>query len=243
MAPKDEKSKKLFLVDATAHIYRAFYALMVRMNVPEWIPTKSAVALEIRGALIKDYQPEFLGIVFYTNKPTFCDNSSKPTKRSARLSAGRNESATAICPAAVRSDAPTHSGAGWLRSRPGRYPHDGQKGAAKKLEVLVISNDKDMMNFVKSRSADTAYGIGREGRRDRRCAEGRGNPGCAAWKVIDLMALLGAVPRYPLGRKECRGKGATELIQKFTAWKARSIVPAKWQTRGIAKPSSSSEIK
>jgi 5'-3' exonuclease len=32
--------KKLFLVDAMAHIFRAFYAPMNRMSAPSGIPTK-----------------------------------------------------------------------------------------------------------------------------------------------------------------------------------------------------------
>jgi 5'-3' exonuclease len=33
-------AKKLFLVDAMAHVYRAFYAPMMRMNAPSGLPTK-----------------------------------------------------------------------------------------------------------------------------------------------------------------------------------------------------------
>jgi 5'-3' exonuclease len=35
-----EPAKRLFLVDAMAHIYRAFYAPMLRMNAPSGMPTK-----------------------------------------------------------------------------------------------------------------------------------------------------------------------------------------------------------
>ena len=74
MPPKNEISKKLFLVDAMAHIYRAFYAPMVRMNAPSGIPTKVPFLFaNILRRLIKDYQPEYLGIVFDTSKPTFRD--------------------------------------------------------------------------------------------------------------------------------------------------------------------------
>jgi len=67
-----------------------------------------------------------------------------------------------------------------------------KKGTEKKLEVLVISNDKDMMQLVSPGVRILAHGIGRrEGRHDRRCAKGRGNLGVPPGKVIDLMALLG----------------------------------------------------
>ena len=66
--------KKLFLVDAMAHIYRAFYAPMNRMNAPSGIPTKVPFLFaNILRRLIKDYQPDYLGIVFDTKGPTFRD--------------------------------------------------------------------------------------------------------------------------------------------------------------------------
>jgi len=51
-------AKKLFLVDAMAHVYRAFYAPMMRMNGPGGLPTKVPFLFaNILRRLIKDYQP------------------------------------------------------------------------------------------------------------------------------------------------------------------------------------------
>ncbi len=48
-----------------AHIYRAFFAPMNRMNAPSGIPTKVPFLFSnILRRLIKDYQPDYLGIVF-----------------------------------------------------------------------------------------------------------------------------------------------------------------------------------
>src|SRR5882757_8368570 len=67
-------AKKLFLVDAMAHIYRAFYAPMNRMNAPSGIPTKVPFLFaNIVRRLLKDYQPEYVAIVFDTRQPTFRD--------------------------------------------------------------------------------------------------------------------------------------------------------------------------
>src|SRR5258706_4837482 len=66
--------KNLFLVDALAHIYRAFYAPMNRMNAPSGIPTKVPFLFSnILRRLVKDYAPDYLGIVFDTKGPTFRD--------------------------------------------------------------------------------------------------------------------------------------------------------------------------
>src|SRR6202521_2009397 len=67
-------TKKLFLVDAMAHIYRAFYAPMVRMNAPSGVPTKVPFLFaNILRRIIKDYEPDYLGVVFDTKGPTFRD--------------------------------------------------------------------------------------------------------------------------------------------------------------------------
>ena len=66
--------KKIFLVDAMAHIYRAFYAPMVRMNAPFGLPTKVPFLFSnILRRLIKDYSPDYIAIVFDTKAPTFRD--------------------------------------------------------------------------------------------------------------------------------------------------------------------------
>ena len=69
MMAKSENTKKLFLVDAMAHIYRAFYAPMVRMNAPSGIPTKVPFLFaNIVRRLLKDYKPEYVAIVFDTRQ-------------------------------------------------------------------------------------------------------------------------------------------------------------------------------
>ena len=74
MAAETETPQKLFLVDAMAHIYRAFYAPMARMNAPSGIPTKVPFLFaNILRRIIKDYKPDYVGIVFDTSKPTFRD--------------------------------------------------------------------------------------------------------------------------------------------------------------------------
>src|SRR5262245_34540984 len=66
--------KKLFLVDAMAHVYRAFFAPMMRMNAPDGTPTKVPFLFaNILKRLLKDYQPEYLAIVFDPPGATFRD--------------------------------------------------------------------------------------------------------------------------------------------------------------------------
>jgi len=67
--------KKLFLVDAMAHIYRAFFAPMPqRLTGPGGVPTNIPFLFgNILRRLIKDYQPEYVGIVFDPPGATFRD--------------------------------------------------------------------------------------------------------------------------------------------------------------------------
>src|SRR5437016_10610989 len=67
--------KKLFLVDAMAHVYRAFFAPMPqRLTGPGGIPTNIPFLFgNILKRLIKDYQPDYIGIVFDPRGATFRD--------------------------------------------------------------------------------------------------------------------------------------------------------------------------
>src|SRR5260370_41002169 len=67
--------KKLFLVDAMAHVYRAFFAPMPqRLTGPGGVPTNVPFLFgNILRRLIKDYGPEYIGIVFDPPGATFRD--------------------------------------------------------------------------------------------------------------------------------------------------------------------------
>src|SRR5712675_2531019 len=75
--------KKLFLVDAMAHVYRAFFAPMNRMNAPSGVPTKVPFLFNtILRRLLNDYQPDYVGIVFDTRRRRFATSCLRSTKRS-----------------------------------------------------------------------------------------------------------------------------------------------------------------
>src|SRR5260370_7747699 len=65
--------KKLFLVDAMAHVYRAFFAPMPqRLTGPGGVPTNIPFLFgNILRRLIKDYHPTYLATVFDPPRPTF----------------------------------------------------------------------------------------------------------------------------------------------------------------------------
>ena len=208
--------KKLFLVDAMAHIYRAFYAPMNRMNAPSGVPTKVPFLFNnILRRLIKDYQPDYLGIVFDTKGPTFRDKLFEkykaqrppmPDDLSIQIPYVRK-----LCEA-MRLP---------ILEFPGFEADDvigamAIQAAKKQLEVLIITNDKDMMQLVGKNIRTLRTGSG--GAKadifvdEKKVEEILGVP---PEKVIDVMALMGDTVDNIPGAKGIGEKGATELVQKY----------------------------
>jgi DNA polymerase I len=208
-------AKKLFLVDAMAHIYRAFYAPMVRMNAPSGMPTKVPFLFaNIVRRLLKDYQPEYVAIVFDTRQPTFRDKLFEkykaqrppmPDEMSVQLPYVRRLCEAMRLPILELDGYEADDVIGTMA-----------KKAANKLDVLVVSNDKDMMQLVNSgvRILRTGSG-GAKADTIVDAAKVTEILGVPPEKVIDLMALLGDTVDNIPGAKGIGEKGATELIQKY----------------------------
>ena len=216
MFAKLENPQKLFLVDAMAHIYRAFYAPMVRMNAPSGLPTKVPFLFaNILRRIIKDYKPDYVGIVFDTSKPTFRDKlfekykaqrQPMPDEMSIQLPYVRRLCEAMGMPILEFDGFEADDVIGTL----------AKQGAQKDLDVLVISNDKDMMQLVTAGVRILKTGTG-GAKADIIIDSKRVEEilGVSPDKVVDLMALLGDnIDNIP-GAKGIGEKGATELIQKY----------------------------
>jgi DNA polymerase-1 len=209
-------AKKLFLVDAMAHIYRAFYAPMVRMNAPSGIPTKVPFLFaNIVRRLLKEYQPEYVAIVFDTRQPTFRDKLFEkykaqrppmPDEMSVQLPYVRRLCEAMRLPILELDGYEADDVIGTM----------AKKAAANKIDVLVVSNDKDMMQLVNPgvRILRTGSG-GAKADTIVDAAKVTEILGVPPQKVIDLMALLGDTVDNIPGAKGIGEKGATELIQKY----------------------------
>ena len=208
--------KKLFLVDAMAHIYRAFFAPMVRMNAPSGMPTKVPFLFNnILRRLLKDYQPDYVGVVFDTSKPTFRDKlfekykahrAPMPDELSQQIPYVRR-----LCEG-LRLPILEYDG----------YEADDVLGALagqaakQKLDVLLITNDKDMMQLVGDGIRVLRAGTG--GIKNDvivDAARVKEILGVTPEQVVDYMALFGdSIDNIP-GAKGIGEKGAAELIQKY----------------------------
>ena len=199
-----------------AHIYRAFYAPMNRMNAPSGIPTKVPFLFSnILRRLVKDYAPDYLGIVFDTKGPTFRDKLFEkykaqrppmPDELSLQIPYVRKLCEAMHLPILEFQGFEADDVIGAL----------AMQAAKKQLDVLIISNDKDMMQLVGKNIRTLRTGSG--GAKADVIVDGKKVEeilGVPPEKVIDLMALLGDTVDNIPGAKGIGEKGATELIQKY----------------------------
>jgi DNA polymerase I len=216
MAVQAKTIQRLLLVDAMAHVYRAFYAPMVRMNAPDGTPTKVPFLFaNILRRLIKDYHPDYIGIVFDTTKPTFRDKlfesykahrAPMPDEMTLQLPFVRRLCEAMRLPIVEFDGYEADDLIGTL----------AKQAARKNLDVLVISNDKDMMQLVNDGVRVLRTGAG--GMKADTMVDAKKVEeilGVPPGKVIDLMALLGDTVDNIPGAKGIGEKGATELIQKY----------------------------
>jgi len=223
--------KKLFLVDAMAHIYRAFFAPMPqRLRGPGGIPTNIPFLFgNILRRLIKEYEPDYLGIVFDPPGPTFRDKLFEkykaqrppiPDDMRVQLPYVRRLCEAMRLPILELQGYEADDVIGAIATQ----------AARKNVEVLIISNDKDMMQLVNEGVRILRTGSG-GAKSDVIVDEEKVKEilGVPPEKVIELMALMGDTvdnipgakdPNEQLAEGERRKPGigevgARELIQRF----------------------------
>jgi DNA polymerase I len=209
--------KKLFLVDAMAHIYRAFYAPMPqRLTGPGGVPTNVPFLFgNILRRLIKDYQPDYIGIVFDPPGATFRDKlfekykaqrQPMPDEMRVQLPFVRRLCEAMRLPILEVKGYEADDVIGTIATKTGMN----------NLEVLIVSNDKDMMQLVGKNVRTLRTGSG--GLKgdiivdEKKVEEILGVP---PEKVVDYMALLGDTIDNIPGAKGIGEKGAAELIKKY----------------------------
>jgi len=214
-----------------AHVYRAFFAPMPqRLTGPSGIPTNIPFLFgNIVKRLIKDYQPDYIGIVFDPPGATFRDKlfekykaqrQPMPDEMRVQLPFVRRLCEAMRLPILELQGYEADDVIGAIATQ----------AAKQNVEVLIISNDKDMMQLVNGGVRILRTGSG-GAKSDvivdtEKVKEILGVP---PEKVIDVMALMGdAVDNIP-GAKDPNERlaegerrkpgigevGARELIQQF----------------------------
>jgi DNA polymerase-1 len=209
-------AKKLFLIDAMGLIFRAFYAPMARLNSLSGTPTKVPYLFgNMVRKLLKDLQPEYIAVVFDPSGPTFRDKlfadykaerPAMPDELASQLPLVRRLCEALCLPMIETPGYEADDVIGALARQAERH----------KLDVYIVTSDKDLMQLVGGRV------------RLLRPGQGTGKPdvivdaakveelmGAPPDKVVEIMALMGdSIDNIP-GAKGIGEKGARELIRRF----------------------------
>lgn len=212
-----DATKKLFLVDAMAHVYRAFFAPMPqRLTGPSGIPTNVPFLFgNILKRLIKDYEPKYIAIVFDPPGATFRDKlfekykahrQPMPDDMRVQLPFVRRLCEAMRLPILEEQGYEADDVIGTIATQ----------AAKQGFEVLIVSNDKDMMQLVGENIRTLKTGPG-GAKGDILVDEAKVQEllGVPPEKVVDYMALLGDTIDNIPGAKGIGEKGAAELIQKY----------------------------
>src|SRR5260370_3645784 len=189
---------------------------MNRMNAPSGIPTKVPYLFNtILRRLLNDYKPDYLAIVFDTRQPTFRDKlfeqykakrAPMPDELSQQLPYVRRLCEAMRLPILELDGYEADDIIGCL----------AQKAAKQNLDVLLVTNDKDMMQLVDGNVRVLRAGTG-GAKNDvivdtEKVKEILGVP---PEKVVDVMSLMGDTIDNIPGAKGIGEKGATALIQEY----------------------------
>ncbi len=214
-----------------AHVYRAFFAPMNRMNAPSGVPTKVPFLFNtILRRLLNDYQPDYIGIVFDPPGKTFRDElfdkykahrQPMPDEMIVQLPLVRRLCEALRLPILEFQGYEADDVIGTL----------AHQAAGKDFDVWIVSNDKDMMQLVGSNIYVLRPGTGGE-KNDVFVDTAKVTElmGVTPEKVVDVMALMGdSVDNIPGARDPNEQPdpvtkrrtasigevGAKELIQRF----------------------------
>ncbi len=208
----DARKPVLMLLDTMGFIFRAHFAPMDRLTSPTGMPTKVPYlfATMVRK-LMKDWQPDYFGVVFDVSGPTFRDalfaeykaqRPPMPEDLSVQLPYVRRLCEAMRLPILEQQGYEADDVIGAL----------ARQAAGKDLDIFIVTADKDMMQLVGGRvrvlnpsKADLIIDA-------EKVQEILGVP---PEKVIDVMALMGdSIDNIP-GAKGIGEKGARALIQRF----------------------------
>ncbi len=219
--------KRVFLIDAMSHIYRAFFAPMGMKQDPlrnskGQVTQAVFVFTNMLRKLINDERPEYIAAVFDTDVPTFRHDSFAAYK--ANRAAMPDDLASqipliirvceAFCIPIVESDG---------------FEADDVIGTlalevkARNMQAVIVSNDKDLCQLVTDPHIIAMRNNAMNAKRKvpvppiEWCDEAwvENKFGVPPSKIIDLLGLMGdSVDNIP-GAPGIGAKGALKLVQEF----------------------------
>jgi DNA polymerase-1 len=232
--PDDSNKPTIFLLDAMSFIFRAYHAMQRSrpMSTRTGVPTAATyVFVNMINKLRRDFEPEYFAAVFDVSGPVFRDERARgmtvnkfsaETQKFEAVATGGYKAKREAMPPDLAQQLPYVRRALEAFRIPileaqGFEADDvigtlAAKAAAAGHPVLVVSNDKDMMQLVNERvkilnPVKDNLVLDRE-----KVTETLGVP---PERVVDVMALRGdSIDNIP-GAPGIGDKGSVELIQQF----------------------------
>ncbi|MCH8932687.1 MAG: DNA polymerase I [Nitrospinae bacterium] len=205
------KKPKLYLIDGSSYIFRAFYGIRQFLSNSKGLPTNALYGFTtMLSKVVRDEQPDYLAVVFDSKAKTFRHdmypdykaNRDTPPEELAQQFPYFEPLVAAFNMVSLRQDG---------------YEADDIIGTLAKMgeqagmAVTIVSGDKDMMQLISPNvhMLDTM--------KDKRFEKPEviDKFGVPPDKVIEVMGLMGDASDNIPGVKGVGPKTATELIQKY----------------------------
>jgi len=205
------RKPKLYLIDGSSYIFRAFYGIRQFLSNSQGLPTNALYGFTtMLSKVVRDEQPDYLAVVFDSKAKTFRHdmypdykaNRDTPPEELAEQFPYFEPLVEAFNIVSLRQD--------------GFEADDiigtmAKKGEQAGMAVTIVSGDKDMMQLISPHvhMLDTM--------KDKRFekTEVIDKFGVPPDKVIEVMGLMGDSSDNIPGVKGVGPKTATELIQKY----------------------------
>ena len=205
------KRKKLYLIDGSSYIFRAFFGVRQQLSTSNGFPTNALYGfINMLQKVIRDEKPDYLVVAFdspdktFRHKiyPNYKANRDAPPEELSRQFPYFEPLVTAYGLSSIR--------------RPGFEADDiigtlAKKGQQKGLDIVIVSGDKDMMQLISPHiyMLDT---MKNKKFMDKEVVE---KFGVHPDKVVEVMGLMGDSSDHIPGVTGVGPKTAAELIRKF----------------------------
>jgi len=208
----DHRQATLFLIDGNNYVFRAFYAIPGLTN-SRGFPTNAIygfTTMLIR--LLKEWQPDYLAVVFDMKGPTFRHEAYEQYK------ATRREIPADLIPQLPRIREAVRGFAVPILEKQGLEADDiigtlATRYAGPDLQVYIVSGDKDMMQLV----GDHVLLLDTMKDKVYDAAAVQEKFGVPPGRVVEIMGLTGDATDNIPGAPGIGPKGALRLIEEFGA--------------------------
>ena len=205
------KPKKIYLIDGSSYIFRAFFGLRQQLSTSKGFPTNALYGfINMLQKVIRDEKPDYLVVAFDSPDKTFRHkiypdykaNRDAPPEELSKQFPYFEPIVEAYGLSSIR--------------RPGFEADDiigtlAKKGAKEGLDVVIVSGDKDMMQLI----SPNVYMLDTMKNKKFIDKDVLEKFGVTPDKVIEVMSLMGDSSDHIPGVAGVGPKTAAALIQKF----------------------------